>query len=450
MSDNNLNGQKKLGLAGLIVNGIAYLCPASILMYYGIMNVQTGGAFPLALLIAGICMLPTAASYVKMSRKYPSGGSVFTYASETMGYKIGFLVGWILILDYLFMGIVCSLSSGIYINALCPAVPAWIGIVLTVAVVTFLCYRGITMATIFNSICVIVPIITLAFTIIWMIKVILEGGPGTTGTLLSIDAFVNPEYLNVGGLMTASAILCVLFVGFDAVTTMSDEAYNPDKNIPRAVWIICIYTVISFFLVGYLMNCAWLYEPGAINDPDTAIYEFYIYLGIDWMNFVFVPLNTLCCIGCTITSMIATTRILKNMGQHGYLPKKFFGYVHPKFNTPSRNVLLYGAASLVSILFIGNLTTLSNAASFGCLLSFAVTNVAVFIAFWIKDKIRGLKAVVGYIVLPFFAAAVNIFLWLQLDNLARIIGFSWLVIGFIVLLIGTKGFKEKPELDLDV
>ena len=64
---------KKIGTTGLVVNGLAYLCPACILMYYGVMNVQSGGSFPLALLIAGLVMLPTAMSYVKMSQKYPHG-----------------------------------------------------------------------------------------------------------------------------------------------------------------------------------------------------------------------------------------------------------------------------------------------------------------------------------------------------------------------------------------
>ncbi len=104
---------------------------------------------------------------------------------------------------------------------------------------------------------------------------------------------------------------------------------------------------------------------------------------------------------------------------------------------------------MVAILFVGKLMQLATLVSFGCLLSFAVANVSVFIQFWIMDKRRGPKGVWSYIILPFFAAAVNVFLWANLDKLAMIVGFSWLVLGFIILLIGTKGFKIKPELDLN-
>ena len=439
---------KKIGTLGLVINGLAYLCPACILMYYGIMNVQTGGAFPMALLAAGLIMLPTAMSYVKMSQKYPKGGSVFTYASQTMGYKIGFLVGWILILDYFFFGIVCALSSGIYLNAAIPSIPAWAGIVVTILIVVVLCYRGIKMATVFNAICVVVPIVLLIATIIIMIYVIATDAPGSTGTFFSAKAFCNPELFDSGGFLMAVAVLCTLFVGYDAVTTMADQAINPEKTVPKAVWIICLYTIISFVLVGYLQNCAWVYEPGNISDPDTAIYEFYIQIGASWFNVIFVPLNSLCCIGCTVTAVIAVSNIFRVMSESGYLPKKVFGYVHPKFGTASRNVLLCGAVSLVAILFVGKLMQLATLVSFGCLLSFAVTNVCVFIQFWIKDKKRGPKGVWSYIILPFFAAAVSMFLWANLDKLAMIVGFSWLVLGFIILLIGTKGFKVKPELDL--
>lgn len=444
-----LNDSQKIGLGGLVVNGLAYLCPACILMYYGIVNVLTGGAFPLAVLIAGVCMIPTAISYVKMSRVFPRGGSVFTYASATMGPNLGFIIGWLLVLDYTFLGVVCSLSSGIYINALIPAIPAWVGIVITVAIVTLLCYRGIKIATVFNTISIIVPILMLIVSLVYMFKVIAEGGPDTTGTIFSAEALWNDELGDVSGLLTACAFLCVLYVGFDAITTMGDETRNPDKNIPRAVLIICLYAAISFTLVGYLMNCTWIYQPGTFDNPDTALTEFYEYIGAGWLNIIFVPVNTLCCVGCTITAVMAVTRILKNMGKNGFLPEKVFAYEHPKFHTPSRNVLIYGALSLVSILFIGNLTALSNVASFGCLLSFAATNIAVFIYFWVKKKQRGGKAVFSYIILPFFAAALNIFLWLQLDNLARIIGCSWLVIGIIILAIGTKGFKVKKNVDLE-
>lgn len=444
-----LNDSQKIGLGGLVVNGLAYLCPASILLYYGIVNVLSGGSFPLAVLIAGCCMLPTAVSYVQMSREFPRGGSVFTYASVTMGGNVGFIIGWILVLDYTFIGVVCSLSSGIYINALLPAIPAWVGIVITIAIITFLCYRGIKMATIFNTIAIFLPLLMLVISIVYMIKVIAAGEPETTGTIFSMDALVNKELLDTDGLLGSCAFLCVLYVGFDAITTMGNETRNPDKNIPKAVLIVCLYAIIAFTLLAYLMNCAWLYQPGKFDNPDTALYEFYEYIGAGWMNIVFVPVNTIVCIGSSITAIMAVTRILGNMGKHGYLPAKIFAYEHPKFHTPSRNVLIYGALSLVSILFVGNLTALSNVASFGCLISFAATNIAVFIYFWIKKKNRGGKAVFSYIILPFISAAINIFLWVQLDNLARIIGFSWLAIGLIVLIIGTKGFKVKKNVDLE-
>ena len=444
-----LNDSQKIGLGGLVINGMAYLCPACILMYYGIVNVLTGGSFPLALLIAGLCMVPTAASYVKMSREFPRGGSVFTYASETMGGNLGFVIGWLLVLDYTFLGVVCSLTSGIYINALIPAIPSWAGIVATSAIVTLLCYRGIKMATVFNTIDVVVPVVMLLVSIIFIIKMIFSGDPEATGTLLAPEAFVNMETFDLSGLMTCCAFLCVIYVGFDAITTMGEESRNPDKNIPRGVWIVCLYAIISFTLVAYLMNSAWLYKPGMLSNPDAALNEFYVHIGIGWMNYVFVPVNTLCCIGCTVTANLAATRILRNMGRHGYLPRKIFAYEHPRFHTPSRNVLLYGAICCVSILFIGNLTSLANTASFGCLLSFAATNVSVFIFFWIKRKCRGTKAFLIYVLIPLFGAVLDIFLWAQLDNLARIVGFSWLAIGVIALAVGTKGFKEKANINIE-
>ncbi len=254
---------------------------------------------------------------------------------------------------------------------------------------------------------------------------------------------------NFSSIMTAAGIMAIVFVGFDSVTTYSEETINPEKNMPRAVILICVGAAIEFFIVAYFMNCGWPYEPGAIQDPDTAITEFNVHIGIGWMNTIFVLINTLASIGCCIAGQGATSRILLGMGRDGFLPKKFFGYVHPKFKTPTKNILLTAVVGLAAIIFQDSLTNAMSLVSFGALSGFILTNICVVVRFWVKDKERAGAAVARNLVIPIIAAMVCVYLWLSLPMAGKIVGFSWIAIGLIVLAIKTKGFRQlPPELNL--
>ena len=410
-------------------------------------NVLTNGHFPLALIVAGVAMTLTALSYAKMCRRYPVAGSVYSYVSKSIGPKSGFLSGWSLMLDYLLLPMTCYLNCGLYLNIMFPAVPVWTWVIIAVVFVAVCNCIGIVLASFINNINVIAPILAIAVTVVFIIRFILEGGG--TGTLIAPEVIYNPETFKLNSIMSGAAIMAIVFVGFDSVTTYSEETVNPEKTMPRAVVIICVGAAVEFFIVAYLMNCGWPYAPGLIENPDTAITEYNIHIGIGWMNSIFIVINTLASLGCCIAGQGATARILLGMGRDGFLPKKFFGYVHPKFKTPVKNVLLTAAVGMLAVLFQDSLTNAMSLVSFGALLGFIFTNICVIMRFWVKDKERSGAAVIKYLIIPALAACVCIYLWLNLTIIAKIVGFSWIAIGVIVLAIKTKGFRElPPELDL--
>lgn len=443
----NTELKRTLKLPTLVCQGLAYLCPGCVLLYYGIINVLTNGHFPLTLIVAGVAMTLTAMSYAKMCRRYPVAGSVYSYVSKSIGPKLGFLSGWALMLDYILLPMTCYLSCGLYLNIMIPAVPIWMWIIITVIFVAVCNYIGVGVAAIINNINVIAPILAIVVTVIFIIKFV--AGGGGAGTFIYPEAVYNTETFDFGSIMTGAAIMAIVFVGFDSVTTYSEETINPEKNMPRAVIIVCVGAAIEFFIVAYLMNCGWPYEPGALTNPDTAITEYNEHIGIGWMNGIFVVINTLACIGCCIAGNGATARVMLGMGRDGFLPNRFFGYIHPKFKTPSRNILLTAAIGLTAIIFQNSLTNAMSLVSFGAILGFIFTNICVIVRFWVKDRERSGAAVVKYLIIPVIAAAVCVYLWLSLPMMAKIVGFSWIAIGVIVLAIKTKGFKNlPPELNL--
>jgi amino acid transporter len=298
-----------------------------------------------------------------------------------------------------------------------------------------------------NNINTILPIIAVIVTIILIIKFV--SGGGGAGTLLYAKGFYDPETFQLSSIASAAAMMAIVFVGFDSVTTFSEETINPEKTMGRAVVIICLGAGIEFIIVAYLMNCGWPTAATEMADPNTAITEYYVHIGAAWMNSIFVVLNTLACIGCCIAGQAATARILLGMGRDGFIPKRFFGYIHPKYKTPSRNILLTAAVGLTAIIFQNSLANAISLVSFGALAGFIFTNITVIFQYYVKEGLRNLKGVVFYLILPVLGTVVCIYLWVSLTVQAKVVGFSWLVLGIIFLIIKTKGFKEMPpEMEL--
>ena len=132
-----------LGTPSLVLFGLVYMVPLTVFTTYGIVTQMTGGRLPVAYLVTLAAMVFTARSYARMSAAYPVAGSAYTYAQKSFGAPIGFLAGWSLLLDYLFLPMLNYLVIGIYMSAAMPAVPPWVWILITIAIVTVLNIVGI-------------------------------------------------------------------------------------------------------------------------------------------------------------------------------------------------------------------------------------------------------------------------------------------------------------------
>ncbi|MCZ4151546.1 Putrescine importer PuuP, partial [Escherichia coli] len=102
-----------------------YMVPLTIFSTYGIVTEITGGRLPVAYAITLVAMLFTARSYGLMSQAFPVGGSAYVYTQRSFGSNIGFMAGWALLLDYLFLPMINYLLLGIYLNEFFPAIPPW-------------------------------------------------------------------------------------------------------------------------------------------------------------------------------------------------------------------------------------------------------------------------------------------------------------------------------------
>jgi hypothetical protein len=175
-----------------------------------------------------------------------------------------------------------------------------------------------------------------------------------------------------------------------------------------AILGVVIGAGIIFFITAYCLQIAWPEAASMITDPDVGIYDFYPAIDQAFMADVFFVVDNFASFVCALAGMGAVSRLLFGMGRDNILPKKFFGKLSPKFQTPVNNILLTSVIALTGIFYADNLLGAAELVSFGAILGFIMVNVAVINHYYIRGGNReGAKNKIMYLIAPGIGAAVS-------------------------------------------
>lgn len=428
----------KLGLSSIVLFGVAYMAPAIVVSTFGVIAATTRGTAPTAYLVATAAMLLTALSYGKMARLFPKSGSVYTYARNMLNSHLGFLAGWAILLDYLFLPMVAWLIQSTYLNAQFPAVPVWAWLVINIVVTTGINILGIVLADRVNKTLLTLTIVGLVALVVVCAHYLAtnQHGPGAY-------ALWNPSS-TTAAVSAGAAITAYSFLGFDAVSTLSEETRNPRRTIPRGIVLTVLVGGVIFVITSFVLQ--WAHPGGQFADEDSAGYAMTVLVGgrafADVMNIVVL----LGGFASGLAIQASTSRLLYVMGRDGVLPRRFFGHLHRTLRTPVPNLLLIGAAATLALTL--SLATATSFINFGAFLGFTTVNVCA-IAHYTRQKRAGERpSPLGYVFLPALGAAVDIYLLTQLSSTALYLGLGWLALGTGYLAALTRGFRrDPPEFD---
>ena len=423
-----------LGLPAVCLFGFAYLAPCTIFSYFGLINGSTHGMMSFAYFIATVAMLFTALSYRQMVKAYPIAGSVYNYTSRSINPSVGFLSGWVILLDYILLPMINYIIAAGFIPLILPGIPVWLDMIILIVIVTVVNLVGVKVMSTFDNIFIVIQFAFVLTAIVFAVKVIGQHDY----SILDIIGFINiSEWSNVGlnGVVSGAAVLCLCFLGFDSVTTLAEEAKDPAKTVGRALLIITLCAGGLFVISTYLFQIAWP-EGWRELDPDNGSYQLIGYLAGEFMATLLCWIMIIACLASAISSQASCARILYSMGRDHQLPNKVFGHVSKKYKVPDYNIIFIGIVSLLSIWI--SLDVGSTMINFGALLGFTMVNVSVFAHYWVREKNRGPAAVIKFIILPLCGVCVCMYLWANLGFWALVIGFIWLAIGVVVLVINKK------------
>ncbi|MGM3160526.1 APC family permease [Dickeya undicola] len=438
--------RKTLTLVPVVMMGLAYMQPMTLFDTFGIVSGLTDGHVATAYAFALIAILFTALSYGKLVRRFPSAGSAYTYAQKAISPTVGFMVGWSSLLDYLFMPMINILLAKIYFETLIPGIPSWIFVVLLVGFMTLSNLRGIKTVANFNSLIVVLQVAVMV-AITGMVIYGVAHGEGA-GTLTSSRPFWS-DNAHVVPMITGATILCFSFLGFDGISSLSEETKDAGRVIPKAIFLTALLGGVIFVLVSYFLQ---LYFPdiSRFQHPDASQPEIMLYVAGKTFQFGILIFSCVTVLASGMAAHAGVSRLMYVMGRDGVFPERFFGYVHPRWRTPALNVLLVGVIALSAISF--DLVTATALINFGALVAFTFVNLSVISQFYIRERRnKTLKDTVNYLILPVMGALTVGALWLNLESTSMTLGLVWAAIGLLYLAFVTRSFRQPvPQYNEDL
>lgn len=439
MSSNTLN--RTLGLRSLVLFGLAYMTPLIVLGIFGIVAEVTKGASASAYLVALVAMIFTASSYGRMAAAFPVAGSAYTYVRRNIDPRVGFLVGWAILLDYLFLPMVIWLIGGSYLTAQFPTVPSWVWIVGFITITTLLNIVGIKVADRTNFILMVFQILVIVFFV--ALAIISVASSNGVGGLVSNGPFagVNAAF---GDVTAGAAIAAYCFLGFDAVTTFTEETINPRVTVPKAIMLVAIIGGGIFVVVSYVTQ---LVHPGGVfKDSASAAFDIATQIGGSLFSAIFLAALVIAQFTSGLAAQASASRLLFAMGRDGVLPKRVFAAINDKFRTPVVSLVVVGVVGALALFL--DVATSTSFINFGAFLAFTLVNVSVVFFYFKQRKQGNALSPLTHLVMPVIGGAICAYLLTCLDSNAITLGLTWLAVGVVILVGITKGFKRQPpEMD---
>jgi amino acid transporter len=317
--------RRVLGVPSLVLFGLVYIVPLTVFTTYGIVVQASGGRLAVSYLVTLAAMVFTARSYARMAAVYPVAGSTYAYTQRTFGPPIGFLAGWSLLLDYLLLPMLNYLVIGIYLNAAIPAVPAWVFVLITIAIVTVLNIIGIVSVARANLLIIAMQAVFIVVFLVLAVVTISHSGTVDLMAPFSGDGSAT----GLSPVLAGAAILCLSFLGFDAVSTLSEEANEPTRSVPRAIMIATITAGVMFVVLSYVSQL--VFPSNQFADVDSGSLDVMKTAGGQFLSTFFTAAYVAGALGSAITSQASVARILYAMGRDGILPQPVFGHIPPRF-----------------------------------------------------------------------------------------------------------------------
>jgi putrescine importer len=431
---------RALTLWDLILYGVIVIQPVAPMSVFGVLSNRGRGHVVTTILIAMMAMLFTAISYGRMARAYPSAGSAFTYVGQEINPALGYVTGWSMVMDYMLNPMICIIWCSQQAHVFAPGIPYWGWAIFFAFVFTGLNIQGVKTSARVNAGLAAAMGVVIAIFLVAAARYVF--GHPHDGLANFTRPFYDPAMWNTKAVLSGTSVAVLTYIGFDGISTLSEETENPRRNILLATVLTCLVIGILSGIEVYAAQLVWPAKQ-AFPNVDTA---FTFIAGRAWaplfaiMGFTLLVAN----FGSGMGAQLGAARLLYGMGRSNALPKSFFGVVDPSRHVPRNNVLFVGSLALAGAFVLpavaGTATGYelgANLLNFGALIAFMGVNAAAFTRYFLRDQ---QKSFLNFL-LPGLGFLICLVLWWNLSPKARIFGAIWMAIGIAFGAWKTRGFR---------
>ena len=432
--------RRTLTLWDLILYGVIVIQPVAPMSVFGVLSDRGHGHVVTTILIAMGAMLFTAISYGRMARAYPSAGSAFTYVGQEISPALGYVTGWSMVMDYMLNPMICIIWVSQQAHVFAPGVPYGAWAVFFALVFTALNIQGVKTSARVNTALAAGMGVVIAIFFVAAARYIF-GNPHD-GAAFFTRPFYDPQMWNTKAVLGGTSVAVLTYIGFDGISTLSEEAENPRRNILLATVLTCLVIGILSAVQVYAAQLIW---PASQPFPnvDTA---FTFVAGRAWAPlFAIIGLTLVVAnFGSGMGSQLGAARLLYGMGRSGALPKSFFGVLDARWHVPRNNVLFVGALALAGAFLLPAVAGAAtgyelgaNLLNYGALIAFMGVNAAAFVRYYLHAEEKKL----GNLLPPVLGFVICLLLWLNLSTKALIFGAIWMALGIAFGAWKTRGFR---------
>lgn len=443
-----------LGPFSLTTLGIASVVGAGIFAITGSAAAENAGpAVVVSFVLAGIAAGLTALCYAELAALIPVAGSTYSYAYAAFGGFVAWVIGWDLLLEYLFAASTVAVSWAGYAVDLAArmgvAVPADLAqaplggqgvinlpAVLVVAVTTFLLVIGTRESARANNTMVLTKMAILVLFVIVGIAYVKtrnwepfippsEGGFGDYG---------------VSGVVRGAGVVFFAYVGFDAVSTAAAEARDPQRTVPIGLLGTVIISTVLYVAVGAVLTGMVDYRSLDVADPISKAVGA-ASPGLGWLRTMVDVAAVVGLASTVLVTFYGQTRILMRMSADGMLPG-VFGRVSARFKTPQFTTIVCGIIGAIVAALLP-ITALAELVSIGTLLAFLLVCAGVLVLRRTHPELERpfrvpyVRLVAGLGI----AASLALMLTLEPDTWIRLV--VWLAIGLVIFLLYARGHSRR-------
>ena len=437
--------KRSLSFTDLLVYGLIFMVPIAPFGIFGSVFQGSGGMIALAYAIGGLAMAFTAASYSQMSRAFPMAGSVYTYAGRGIAQPVGFIAGWMILLDYVLVPGLLYLIAAVAMNSIWASVPVWVWLVGFVVLNTVVNYFGIEFTARVNKIMLVAELIVLAVFLVVGIVALASG----EGRGFDFSPLYNSDTFSLELVFGAVSIAVLSFLGFDGISTLAEENRESARSIGKAM-IAALALAGTLFIVQTWVAALLVPDPDTLiaegDAAGTAFYDAAAVAGGAWLS-TLTAIATAIAWGFanSLVAQAATSRLLFAMARDRQLPG-FLRKVHPTRRVPVNATLLVAVVSLALGLYMSSredgISLLSTLVNFGALSAFLLLHVSVVAHYVVRQKSRNWWL---HLAVPVIGFAILVYVVINAQVAAQTLGFVWFGIG-LVLLVFLLATGRKPEL----